>query len=90
MLKNLTRSLTTITKQVWSYVRIVLTVIISISVFMGLYWLGLKGIIGLVVGMAVMAYLLLSENMFLKTLIEMVEKKGDGKRVKRLRPKNIL
>lgn len=90
MLKKLTRSLTTTIKQVWAVIRTILKVVISISIFMVLYWLGLKGVIGLVAGMAVMAYLTLSENMFLKTLIEMVEKKGDSRRVKRLKPKKIM
>ena len=61
-----------------NYALIVLKVIVSIGVFYCFYIAGLKGILTFIIGMAVMAYLILSDNPMLRMAIEITQKKGES------------
>lgn len=53
------------------FVNIILVVLITIGIFYGFIWMGIKGIIGFVLGMTVMSYLILSKNPVLLFAIKM-------------------
>ena len=38
-----------------------------------LFWIGLKGLLGFVVGMGIMAYLILTENVILFLLVDFIK-----------------
>ena len=57
---------------------IILKILLSIGVFYCFYIAGLKGIITFIIGMAVMAYLILSDNPMLRMAIEITQKKGES------------
>jgi len=46
---------------------------LSLALFYFFWWIGLKGIIGFILGMGIMAYLILSENTTLMSAITMLK-----------------
>lgn len=65
-----------------------LKITLTILTFMFFVWVGIKGIIAFSAGMAIMAYLIMTENPLLQTALDMTTKKGGG--AKLLKPNKIL
>ena len=53
--------------------KIVLSIVITIAIFWFLIYLGWRGMLGIVIGMSLMAYLLLSRNTVFLSLIKMTQ-----------------
>ena len=53
--------------------KILLGIGITIIIFLILIWLGVKGLIGMIIGLIIMAYLLLSKNTVFLSLIKMTQ-----------------
>ena len=51
------------------YTPLIFGVFASIGIAYGLFWLGVKGAIGIVVGMGIMAMVLLSKNVFIQSML---------------------
>lgn len=60
-----------IKSKIIKYLQIVLFIIVTIGIFIFLRWLGLKGCLGIIIGMFIMASLLLSKNKYLKWVIDL-------------------
>jgi len=59
-----------IKKNLQKIIKIVLFLASTFGVFYGFYWMGLKGIIGMIIGLSVMAYLILSKNILMLWFID--------------------
>lgn len=71
-------------------IRIILVILIAIGIFRGLRWMGLKGLFGMIIGMAAMLLILINKRMAFMTkfliralrgeedLIEYLKKGGAG------------
>ena len=55
------------------YLNIPVTIGLLIGFFIFFRWIGWKGMLGMIIGMAIMAYLLLSKNIMLKWAIDMAK-----------------
>ena len=53
--------------------KVVFGIVITIAVFWFLIYLGIKGLLGIIIGMMLMSYLLLSKNTVFLSLIKMTQ-----------------
>jgi len=67
--------------------RIFIFILTSIGIIIFFRWIGLKGVLGFSIGMGLMAYVLLSQNQYLKFIIDLTNSKqylweimNDGKK----------
>lgn len=75
--------LKSIKNKLFIVVRIAVSILSVILLFLGLRWAGIKGFIMLVFGMIIMGYLLLSKNMMLDWFVNFAKAKNYLEEIKK-------
>ena len=68
---------TELKNKVLQWVKVPINIILILLTYVALRWLGLKGLAGILIGLAAMAYLLLSKNPMVVFFSDLFRKKDD-------------